>query len=316
MKDFDYTKLLDFIKTYINYKGEMDFTLDYYKDKTEVQCYWGTGENEQGKMDFSALYAEDADGNPLKNEAALKHIFETVSTLGVAEEGTSLWAQEFYWDCVFSERQQGYKVLSQASFPLDLCFVKKGTKESVFESSDIDFIKAPYATIKDGVFVANDLGIWVYEDIFEPVSEGSAEWSHTRARFLNIFDEEGHFKKNPFAGDLETTQFWPVKDGLQYGGEDHNSKHLPYAANSKGVAGISKNKKTIYYQDGENTVNLLANYTGNAITEIVSFNLDEKVALVNASIDGGNYVTLNIDLASKTVTNLKVNKPLDSIVRR
>ena len=315
MKDFDYSKLLAFIKTFINYQGDIDFTLEYYKDKTAVQCYWGEGENEQGKMDFSTLYAEDAEGNVLKNEAALKHIFETESTMGVADEGTSLWVQEFYWDCVFSERQLGYKVTSQASFPIDECIKKAGTNESVFESWDVDFVKAPYATIKDGVFISNDAGIWVYEDIFEPIAEGSQEWSHTRARLLNVFDAEGHFKKNPFSGALETTDFWPMKDGQEYGG-DNPTRRLPFATNSKGIAGMSKDKKTVYYTSGDTTVNLLANYTENTITEICSFNLDEEAALINATITGGAYITLSIDLKTQAITKLAVNKPLDSMCRR
>ena len=311
-KNFDYTELLNFIKLFTNYKGEMDFVLDFYKDQTAVKCHYinDEGEINSWEVDCSPIYAEDEDGNALKNEAALKHLFETTSSRNAA--GT-LWTEEMYYDCVFSERQAAYGADSQSSFPIDSCLVKKDTTTSVFESWEVDFLKSAFAKANDAVFLSNDFGIWIYEDKYV---EDAKKSGYKQARLLNIYDAESHFKKDPFPGDLKTKMFWPVHDGQEYGGENP-AKHLPYAANLKGVAAISADKDTIYYQDGTgDTIDLLKNYSGNTITEIYAFNLDEETALINASITGGAAVTLCVDLETQAVTNLGITKALASMVRR
>ena len=93
-------------------------------------------------------------------------------------------------------------------------------------------------------------------------------------------------------------------------------KQILYAVNANGIAAIDKDKKTIWYQTENLTVDLLENYNGNTITEIVSFSMDETTVVANATISGGAYAVISIDLATKAVETLSVDKKLESIARR
>lgn len=344
MTGFDYDKLLADIKAYSNYDGETEFSLAYFKDKTHEKFEWykedGTrGDDDNWYVDCSVLYAEDEAGNPLTDVAALKYLMETKSTCFDEDKldpndlyaGESLFYNEFKWECHNSARNFEYKVckngMNGGSIPLDVCLLDKKTKKPVFKNWELDFLKSEYAELQSGFFLANDSGVWVYHDVWKdklgedgkPITNAQGEvceWERSHAVLLNIVDTDGYFKEDPYVGSLETTKLYYADDGEQYGGE-YPSKKFPFAANNDGVAAISLEKTTIYYQEGKkDTVNLLENYSGNTIREICSFNIDDEVALVSASITGGAYVTLSVDLASKEVTKLGINKPLDSMVRR
>lgn len=326
----DYTAILNFIKSFTNYKGEMDFSLEYYKDKTKMPCWlYDDNGNKQydGFTNISMLYKEDDSGNVLKNEDALKFLIKTESPNKSKNDddsefdGETLFFKEFRDECHCTERAHSFKS-ECGPFPLEVCLVKQGTNNTVFENWELDYLKAEYANAQEGLFISNDYGVWTYNDIFTKTDEKDANdtyiYKQTYALFRNIVDSDGYFKADPYVGSLKNTELYVIDDGLQYGGE-YPSKKLPFAANSKAVAAVSKDKKTIYYQEGNlATVNLLANYAKkNEIGAIYSFNMDEDTILLNASLQqGSGYTTLSIDLATKEVTKLSVNKQFDSMVKR
>lgn len=346
MVGFDYEKLLADIKSYTNYDGEVEFSLAYFKDKVEEHYKWY---NEDGSLggewddDLSVLYKEDEDGNPLTDVAALKYLLETKSNhfdenndySNDLYAGESLFYNEFKTECHHSARNAEYKVCKNGtgggSVPLDYCLVDKKTKKPVFKAWELAFLKSEYADLQSGLFLSNDSGVWVYNDVWVATIDPATgkphvnargeqdQWERSHGTLLNIVDTDGQFTEDPYVGSLKTTKLYCADDGEQYGGENP-SKRLPFAANTNGVAAIDVTKTTIYYQEGKkDTVNLLEKYDssiGNSITEILSFNLDDEVALVNTYVRGGAYITMSIDLSTREITKLGINKRLDSMVRR
>lgn len=325
MTDDAYTSVLNFIKSFTHYHDEMDFTLEYYKDKTAVDCVWIDDDGNElypATKDFSMLYKEDKNGQALKNEEALKYLLETPTLDSNYDpedmfSGPTLFFREFRDECVQSNNRAHTYKTNCGPFPIDVCLVKKGTNEPVLEEYELVYLKSDYADAQEGLFITNAAGVWSYNDIFKKTNQkneaGDYIYERSHALLRNILNEYGTFTADPYVGNLENTELYVMEDGSPY-------KLIPFAVNSNAIVALSKDRKTMYYQKGRDstTIDLLANYASKSeIGSIHSFNLDETTLLINASLaSGSGYTTVSIDLDTKAVTKLSLDKQLDSLVNR
>ena len=318
MEDFDYTALLDYIKSFCNEdKDDVEFTLAYYEDKTNIPFYYD-GET-PWYHDISILCGKDEDGNILKDEAALKYLFETKSDWYNPDDknnddGEALFFEQLRNECYASGRS------SKGGFPVYECIRKKGTGKEVFKEWELKFFNADYSDIQDGRIITNDSGVWVYNDEFktdgEKDDEGYDIYYGDYARFRRIVDTDGQFTEDPYITGLQGLKFYPLYDALDYGGENP-SKKLPCTSNSKSIIAVSQDQATLYYQDGDSMIDLLANYAKkNEVKNIYSFNIDEETVLFNYQSKQGGWCLASVDLETKEVTKLSTNKQFDSMVRR
>ena len=310
------------MRSYVFYDGDkkdIDFSLDYFAKFVGQPASTMTSYGETWTRDLSPLYSHDENGVALKNEAALKYLLETASTHANSNagekfrRGESLFFNEFYEYSAFSD--DAYEYVWKV--PLVNLLLRKGKNETAFEEWQINYLKSDVANLDKGIIIPTTDGIWLYTDVDtkETDADGKEIWKREYAQLRHIIDKQGNFINKNFEGDLENIKFYPRYDSEQHGGA-YPDRKLPYAVNKNGLAAIDKDKKTIWYQTENSTVDLLKGYSGNTITEIVSFSMDETTVVANATISGGAYAVISIDLATKAVETLSVNKKLESIARR
>lgn len=304
----NYTKFLNYLRTCCNAK-DADFSLAYFKNKTALETI-----TDEGTADFTKLYKADENGNPLKNEAALKYLFETKSDWGAEAASDNLFMNEFMAFCHTAK-----EIVENGNILYNL-FVD-ANNEKVFTPSEMQYFKiASEINAKDdqfenAQFISNDFGMWGFSDIGKLQDNGKIINIHSR--LYNITSIDGSFTTKPYPGNLGdvNVKFYPSYDGTERE-EGDPWKKLPYQANSKGIGLLSSDQKTIYYQTGDKTEDLLANDPNKGdISLIYSFSLDENTLIYNAVKPNGGVMMVSIDLATKTATKLPLEKKLESMIK-
>ena len=337
----DYSGLLDYLKSFCRADrktDEIEFSLLKFKDMTQAPIC--NPYNDEKIRDFSKLYKEDENGKVLKDEAALKYLFET-KYVDVCPESLE-WSWETaeadrnrsLWESLFKDfihYYYNYSLLGDkffdfnpnvywyayCHFPFDFVMFKKGSDEAIeIDSNYLKYMEGLdfAATCDKGIILANDEGVWVYKDYWD-----GNEKNNTFAQIFNLTDSNGNFtltepgklselnmKENGFkaAQDFSVTRDptdpWYKK---------------PFATNTKGFAAISKDQKTIYYHSNGITKDLLENDNNkSSIGTIYSFSLDDKKLVYNAAKKNGGCLMVSIDLASGTATKLPIDYELESML--
>lgn len=337
----DYSGLLDYLKSFCRADrktDEIEFSLLKFKDMTQAPIC--NPYNDEKIRDFSKLYKEDENGKVLKDEAALKYLFETKYVdvcpeslewsweTAEADRNRSLWESSFK---DFIHYYYNYSLLGDdyfnfnpevnwftyCHFPFNFVMFKKGSDEAIeIDSNYLKYMEGLdfAATCDKGIILANDEGVWVYKDYWD-----GNEKNNTFAQIFNLTDSNGNFtltepgklselnmKENGFkaAQDFSVTRDptdpWYKK---------------PFATNTKGFAAISKDQKTIYYHSNGITKDLLENDNNkSSIGTIYSFSLDDKKLVYNAAKKNGGCLMVSIDLVSGTATKLPIDYELESML--
>lgn len=332
----DYSAALAYLKSFCRPDRKIDdieFSLYKFKDMKDAPICnpW----NEAKTQDFSKLYKEDENGKVLKDEAALKYLFETkyVDVFpeskdwnydgAEADRNRSLWESSFK---DFVHFYYNYKALGESffnksnynytyyHFPLDFVMFDKGTTNPVTISDNyLKYMNAPGYMISDkGIILANDEGVWVFADHWDDNAK-----NHTYAQIFNLTDDKGNFtmKEPGSLSELNKTGFKVARD-YSYSREETDPWYKsPFAVNTKGFAAISLDQKTIYYHSNGVTKDLLANDSNkNAIGTIYSFSINDDALIYNAVKKNGGYLMVSIDLATGTATKLPIEKKVESML--
>ena len=335
----DYKKLLDYLKGVCGYTGEVEFNFSKFKDLTGMACKDWDGKAYETD-DFAKLGE-----STLTDEAALKYLFTTSyeDALELPDDQKSDWTkrnlfsnfiERFYNECwKFGElyKKEGYSILAdsdsnEVSFPLGYFMFKKGTTESAYFLDDNKdnydnaqaYIKSEFGAKMNGIILANDEGTWVFSDIWDEnkVKADGTKGNNSHSAGFRLTDNKGNFKCNQ-PGDLATLKFKPRWDA-DFAERDETDPwyQSPVKANSKGIAAISADYKTIYYHSGDTTIDLLASDPNKSkIATIYAFTLQEDQLIYNAVKAGnGGYLMVSIDLKEGTATKLPLKNKVESML--
>ena len=312
----DYAGFLEYMKAYCQGLGEVEFSLKWFKDKTEYTIHHEDGTSDVG--DLSILYKEDKNGNALTDVEALKYLFETTQkdAFSISDEETTkenlypLWCTSLSWGIEedynhnpdfnpeYGEKGWG--------FPLEVFFYKKGTDELAFDDA-LRNVNRGNLIGEGGSVLANNNGMWCF----------AGQWSEEENRLAhsiiyNLTDSDGNLTCYQ-PGNLSEFKFYS-DDGVEREESDPWRK-LPFATNYKGFASISENQKTIYYYDGNEVVDLLEkDDRKNSIGAIYSFSLDNSKLIYNAVKANGGYMMGSVDLATKEVTKIPVTIKVENML--
>ena len=322
----DYEGFLDYLKSICNCdKNDVVFTLAYFKDRWEEYREW-SGE-EDGKKDFSPLYAEDENGEPLTDIEALQYLFSnTVVDYydGIAGETKDLFSllEKYYDECwrvaPYEDGikrsgkgiclNEGYK--NETAFPWEKVLINKNTGEPAVE---VTFNKGYYSENDSGIILANDEGVWVLSDVWDGNADdgrGANIYSHV----FRITDEKGNFLLEQ-PGDILSQEFC-TRDSCRRKSDTDPWFKQPFNANTTGIAALSKDKKTVYFHKEGVTKDLLANDLNKTrIERIYSFSLEEDQLIYNAKVSDGSYIMVSIDLDDTNHVNLlPLTKQVESML--
>ncbi len=337
----DYSGLLDYLKSFCraDRKTEnIEFSLLKFKDMTQAPIC--NPYNDEKIKDFSKLYKEDENGKVLKDEAALKYLFETKYVdiypeslewsweTAEADRNRSLWESLFkdfihyYYNYSllgdkFFDFNSNVYWYAYCHFPFDFVMFKKGSNETIeIDSAYLKYMNGVdiAATCDKGIILANDEGVWVYKDYW-----GDNEKNNTFAQIFKLADDKGNFKMTEPGNLSELNKkengFKVAQDFSITREETDPWYKKPFATNTKGFAAISKDQKTIYYHSNGVTKDLLEKDTNkNSITAIYSFNLDNNKLIYNAVKLNGGYLMVSIDLVTGTATKLPIDSALESML--
>lgn len=310
--NLEYTEILNYIKACCNNK-DVDFTLDYFKDKATVHLEFTDGV--QWDMPTEILKTNSS----LKNEEALKFLFETPALNGNddnrKEKGDSIFMNEFYLFCCGTAEKKEYKT---SDIPLFLELFLSGSSTDVYTKPELTYMKSEYVKMDNFLFISNDEGTWAYNDYAVPDGkdkDGNDKYKNTHAKLSFIVDLEGYFSENAFPGELKDKEFYPSWDNIEHEKTDPWKK-MPFAVNKNGIAAISKDQKTIYYTSKNVTKNLLENDENkNSISTIYSFSLDDETLIYNASKPNGGHIMVSINLATGEATKLPLTEQLETMIK-
>ena len=327
----DYEGFLDYLKSFCRPDRKTDnieFNLSKFKNMTNVEIK--NPYNNETTGDFSKLYKEDENGDVLKDEAALKYLFETKygdvypEKTWVSEENRNL----SLWESIFKDfihLYYNYKVLGDkfydsneysftyCPFPLDFVMFKKDNPtETAFEMPS-EYVKSKefIAMCKKGYFLANDDGVWVY----------STAEDFSCAKVFKLIDKYGAFVCSDEEDKLSelnwNKSFKPVDYSKRKDTDPWYKK--PFAINTNGFAAISKDQKTIFYHSNGVTKDLQEKDQNKSnIKEIYSFSLDDDKLIYNANaITNDGSVIVSIDLTSGDAeTPIPVTTEVESMLCR
>lgn len=342
----EYDKLLAFLKGECCYEGDIEFNLSVFEDMTDEACKGWDGS--EYTKDFSKLAKKDADGKYLTDIAALKYLFETkLSDVDdyANEHKDEDWTQNnlfesllqsFFYEC-WNERENttedGKKVTVGAglykdsnyprladqddvAFPLDFVMFQKGTTKSAYMTDESEpFIMSTFGAKTNGIILANDEGTWVLSDVWDMVTENN---DHSIA--YQLTDKRGIFTCTQ-PDKLKTLEFRPKYDKETADRDPTDPWYQkPFAANSKGIAALANDQKTVFYHSNGVTKDLIANLTGTDATVcktfnmIYSFSLQEDKLIYNAIKKNGGYLMVSVDLKTNEATKLPIEKQVESML--
>ena len=325
----DYSELLSYLKGLCAFKGDIELNFSAFAGMEDTECAYDdeTGTHTYTTSDFKKL----AEGD-LKDEAALKYLFETSYADALEIENPSDWEKQnlfsnlverFVYDCWNRglAADEGFVKTSEANgytFPLHYFMYQKGTTKSAYlPEGDEKFFKSAFGSKMNGIILANNEGTWVLSDIWDEnkVNADGTKGNNSHSTAFQLTDNKGNFTCNQ-PGDLATLQFRPRWDyDFQQRDETDPWYQNPVVANTTGIAALSKDKKTIYYQSNGTTKDLLATDANKALFfGIYSFKLEEKELIYNAVKTNGGYITVSIDLATGTAKKLPLEKKVESML--
>ena len=323
----NYEGFLDYLKSFCRPDRKTDnieFNLSKFKDMTSVEIK--SPYNNETTGDFSKLYKEDENGAVLKDEAALKYLFETKycdvypeqSWVSEQDKNRSLWESIFkdFIHLCYNYKTLGDKFYDTAeysftycSFPLDFVMFKKDNPtETAFEMpSEYVNSKEFIAMCKKGYFLTNDDGVWVY----------STAEDFSCAKVFKLIDKNGNFicsDEEDMLSELNNNKnFEPVK--YENKAPDRWYKK-PFATNSNGFAAISNDQNTIYYHSNGETKDLLEKDPNKSkIKKIYAFSLDDEELIYNAEKTDGNFIIVSIDLTSGNTKTYSAENEDESLLR-
>ena len=249
--------------------------------------YWCQPYDEPIK-DAQGNYEKDAEGNIKTN-----HVKSGAG--GYAKAGYSL---------PFSA--DGFYI--QPVFPFDIFIHDKDGKSFGDGTIDETYLKSKLSRNYNGIILSNDDGTWLLNDVWSAKTD-----DNDYALAFKLADKDGKFVCTQPDG-LDKLQFKPrwSKDNEREETDPWYKK--PFATNSKGIAALAKGGKTIYYHSGNDTVDLLKNYTGPKLSFIYSFNLYEDTLVCNGVKENGGYIMLSIDLKDYKITKLPLEKKVESML--
>ena len=333
----DYKGYLEYLKSFCNPERDIEnieFSLASFKNMKDVAIKDPFDEYNT-KQDFSTLYKEDANGKVLTEEAALKYLFETKFVDVIPESAEWTWdgaqeaIQQTLWDSIFKDfvhRYYNYNKLGDnffdgwyayCHFPFEYVMFEKGTTKSAYTMPSEYVDSSEIAAMCDqGIILANDEGTWVLKDVWDDtiIRADGSKGNNSHSVAFQLTDNKGNFVcKQP--GNLANLKFKPRWDGDLQRDEDDPWYKKPFAANTRGIAAISVDQKTIYYHSKGKTIDLLANDTNRGeISAIYSFSLDEDKLIYNATKRSGGHLMVSIDLATKQATKLPIKTQVESML--
>lgn len=326
----DYSELLDYLKGLCAYKGDIELNFSAFADMENVECSY---DDENGnEQTYSRNFKKLADKN-LKDEAALKYLFETSLAEYDEIENPNEWDNYNLFsnliDCFYNNvwcrglaASEGFAKISESSgyaFPLQYIMFQKGTKKSAYipEEDDVVFFKSAFGSKMNGIILTNNEGTWVLSDIWDEnkINADGTPGNNTHSTAFRLTDLRGNFKCDQ-PGKLATLKFSPRWDyDFQQRDETDPWYQNPVVANTTGIAALSSDKTTIYYQTNDETINLLANDSNIALCYgIYSFRLQEDKLIYNAVKKTGGYITVSVDLATGATTKLPLEKQVESML--
>ena len=210
------------------------------------------------------------------------------------------------------------------TFPLGILMFKKGTTTPAYPSKDgMDeaYVKSLFSKRYNGIILSNDEGTWVLSDVWDPKQEkkddeaGKPTGNNSHSIAYQLTDSKGNFVCAQ-SGDLADKLFKPRWDYDLAQRDDTDPWYKkPFAANSNGIAAISKDQKTIYYHSKGVTTDLLAKDKNKSqVAAIYAFNLYDDVLIYNAVNKNGGYLMISIDLETGTATKLPIEKKVESML--
>ena len=325
----DYKGLLKYLKGLCAYDGEIELNFSAFANMEDMECAYddATGTHTYTTNDFKKL----AEGN-LKDEAALKYLFETSYADAFEIENPSDWDKQnlfsnllerFYNDCWNRglAEDNGYVKLSESSgyaFPLEYVMFQKDTTKSAFISEDTEpFFKSAFGSKMNGIILTNDEGAWVFSDIWDEnkVNADKSKGNNTHSTAFQLTNKLGVFKCTQ-PGDLATLKFKPRWD-YDYQERDETDPwyQTPCVANAKGIAALSSDKKTIYYQSNGTTTDLLDSDPNKSLISVIySFKLQDDVLIYNAQKGNGGFIMVSIDLATGEATKLPITNKVECML--
>ena len=295
----DYTGLLNYIKKFCGYKGKLEdieLNLSKMKDAETLPVSIPDIKEPVFYPLLSSLYKTDENGNPLKNEAALKYLIEETDIFKNFIAGG-----DFY-------------------LPLEALMFIKDTTETAYkmydESNNPDILKSRFVLQCKGLIFTNKEGVWVYYNDDKSKDKNNVE---TYAKVFRLADANGKLTLDE-PGNLSKTELQTIKYNGENPNKDNNNKwyRFPFLANTNGFAAISKDKKTIYYHSNRETKDLLENDTNKgSIEEIYSFSLDDEELIYNVKTSSGWIIgSVNLTSAStETEKPVTVTTEVESILR-
>jgi hypothetical protein len=330
----EYSKLLAYIKdmckSTTNNLDDVVFTLKYFKDCWAPVKEWDGSEYE---CDFSLLYKEDDEGNPLTDEAALKYLYETkLRDCYAGEKRTDenlfdlfrkyyndYWKEPEYDESgILRNGNRGYLTEGYKSgfvFPWDKVLINKKTGESAVNTN---YFRGYYAEKDSGYILSNDEGVWLLNDVWDSNANGGAG-GEIYSNAYRLTDEKGNFAYEQ-PGDILNQQFCTRSACRRPDNATEKDPWYknPISVNTSAMAALSVDKKTIYYHKEGLTIDLLANDENKAnIKSIYSFILEEDQLIYNAeAIDqsNGKYFMVSIDLTTKEANLLPLTKRVESMM--
>ena len=324
----DYSSLLAFIKdmckSTTDNPDDVVFTLKNFKDCWAPVREWDGSEYD---CDFSPLYKEDKDGNPLTDEAALKYLYETkLRDYYDGEKNTEdnlfdLFMNYYnnYWkepeedeNHVLRNGNRGYLKDGYKSgfvFPWEKVLINKKTGEPAV---NINYCRGYYAEKDSGYILSNDEGVWLLNDYWDSnANDGAGGDIYSNA--FRLTDEKGNFAYEQ-PGDILGQQFC-TRSACRRKTETDPWYKNPISVNTTAMAALSVNKDTIYYHKEGKTTDLLQNDPNKAnIKTIYSFILEEEQLIYNALTKEDKYILVSVDLETKQAKELLKDTRVESMM--
>ncbi|MCQ2592959.1 MAG: hypothetical protein MJ188_09270 [Treponema sp.] len=264
---------------------DIEINLSYFADKPE----------------YKDLYDADA-----KDGEAVKILFNNLLPNGVPENS-------YVWDNIIDGASTFYRFLypyNQAgAFPVELlCFLKDSEGNATTETAYTQNPKLSEVTMIEEV-VSLKNGCWGFRQGQKWTN--NVTYDYLYSDFVQVTDANGKFicEVPEALKDIEGYyNFTSRNDG------DPWFKY-PYSINEDGLALISRDRKDIYYFDGETVTNLLeGKEIVDSIDYIYSVSLDKDILFFTAKGTDGNWINQEIRLSNETILELETTDLLSSIV--
>lgn len=263
---------------------DIEINLSYFADKPE----------------YKDLYDADA-----KDGEAVKILFNNLLPNGVPENS-------YVWDNLIDGASTFYRFLypyNQAgAFPVELlCFLKDSEGNATAETAYTQNPKLSEVTMIEEV-VSLKNGCWGFRQGQKWTT--NVAYDYLYSDFVQVTDATGHFicEVPEALKGIEGYYNFTSNDG------DAWFKY-PYSINEDGLALISRDRKDIYYFDGETVTNLLeGNEVVDSIDYIYSVSLDKDFLFFTAKGTDGNWMNQRLRLSDKTILNLETTDLISSIV--